>query len=55
MSGCPVLAFFARASGDAIGPMGPFRRDLEEVVLSRAVAWHVETRVLVYGNKTVVF
>jgi len=30
-------------------------RDLEKVVLSRAVAWHVENRVLVYGNKTVVF
>jgi len=30
-------------------------RDLEKVVLSRAVRWHVESRVLVYGNKTVVF
>jgi len=30
-------------------------RDLERVVLSRAVSWHVENRVLVYGNKTVVF
>jgi formyltetrahydrofolate deformylase len=30
-------------------------RDLEKVVLSRAVRWHVENRVLVYGNKTVVF
>jgi len=30
-------------------------RDLERVVLSRAVGWHVENRVLVYGNKTVVF
>jgi formyltetrahydrofolate deformylase len=30
-------------------------RDLEKVVLSRAVSWHVENRVLVYGNKTVVF
>jgi len=30
-------------------------RDLEKVVLSRAVRWHIENRVLVYGNKTVVF
>src|SRR3954469_8601601 len=30
-------------------------RDLEKVVLSRAVRSHVESRVLVYGNKTVVF
>ena len=30
-------------------------RDLEKIVLSRAVRLHVENRVLVYGNKTVVF
>src|ERR1017187_9882696 len=30
-------------------------RDLDKVVLSRAVRWHVENRVLLYGNKTVVF
>lgn len=30
-------------------------RDLEEVVLSRAVRWHLENRILLYGNKTVVF
>ena len=30
-------------------------RDIEKVVLSRAVRWHVENRVLLYGNKTVVF
>ena len=30
-------------------------RDLEKVVLSRAVRWHIESRVLLYGNKTVVF
>lgn len=29
--------------------------DLEKVVLSRAVKWHIDNRVLVYGNKTVVF
>ena len=30
-------------------------RDLERIVLSRAVRWHLDHRVLVYGNKTVVF
>lgn len=30
-------------------------RDLERVVLSRAVRWHIDNRVLVYANKTVVF
>ena len=30
-------------------------RDLEKIVLARAVRWHLEDRVLVYGNKTVVF
>jgi formyltetrahydrofolate deformylase len=30
-------------------------RDLERVVLSRALKWHLERRVLCYGNKTVIF
>lgn len=30
-------------------------RDLERVVLSRAVRWHLDHRVLVYGHKTVIF
>ena len=30
-------------------------RDLEKVVLARAVRLHLDHRVLVYGNKTVVF
>jgi formyltetrahydrofolate deformylase len=30
-------------------------RDLERVVLSRAVRWHIDRRILCYGNKTVVF
>ncbi len=29
--------------------------DLEKIVLSRAVKWHLDNRVLVYANKTVVF
>lgn len=30
-------------------------RQIERTVLARAVTWHVEDRILVYGNKTVVF
>ena len=30
-------------------------RDLEKVVLSRAVRWHIEHRILVYAHKTVIF
>ncbi len=30
-------------------------RDLERVVLARAVRWHLDRRILCYGNKTVVF
>jgi formyltetrahydrofolate deformylase len=28
---------------------------MEKTVLAQAVRWHLENRVLVYGNKTVVF
>jgi formyltetrahydrofolate deformylase len=30
-------------------------RDLEKFVLAQAIRWHLEDRVLVYGNKTVIF
>ena len=30
-------------------------RDLERVVLARAVRWHLDRRILSYGNKTIVF
>ncbi len=30
-------------------------RDLEKMVLSRAVRWHIENRILLYENKTVIF
>lgn len=30
-------------------------RDIERSVLSRAVLWHLERRILCYGNKTVIF
>jgi formyltetrahydrofolate deformylase len=40
---------------DAVDDMLQKGRDLERVVLSRAVRWHLEHRILVYQNKTVVF
>ena len=30
-------------------------RDIEKRVLARAVRWHVEDRIMVYGNRTIVF
>jgi formyltetrahydrofolate deformylase len=30
-------------------------RDLEKAVLSRAVRWHIENRILLHGNRTVIF
>ncbi len=30
-------------------------RDLERIVLTRAVKWHIERKILVYNNKTVIF
>lgn len=30
-------------------------RDIEKIVLSRAVRWHIENRILLYKNKTVIF
>jgi formyltetrahydrofolate deformylase len=41
-----------RASALTLAQIG---RDIERTVLARAVAWHLEDRVLVYGNRTVVF
>ena len=40
---------------DAVADLIRKGRDLEKVVLARAVRWHLDDRVLVYGNKTVVF
>jgi formyltetrahydrofolate deformylase len=40
---------------DSVGDMLYKGSDLEKVVLSRAVRWHLENRILVYQNKTVVF
>jgi formyltetrahydrofolate deformylase len=41
-----------RASVESLAQIG---RDIERTVLARAVQWHLEDRVLVYGNRTVVF
>jgi formyltetrahydrofolate deformylase len=30
-------------------------RDIEKVVLARGLRWHLEDRVLVHGNQTVIF
>jgi formyltetrahydrofolate deformylase len=40
---------------DAVEHLIQKGRDLEKIVLSRAVRWHIENRVLLYGHKTVVF
>jgi formyltetrahydrofolate deformylase len=40
---------------DAIADLIRKGRDLEKVVLARAVAQHIRGGVLVYANKTVVF
>jgi formyltetrahydrofolate deformylase len=40
---------------DEVTDLKRLGRDLERRVLARAVRWHCEDRVLVHGNKTVVF
>jgi formyltetrahydrofolate deformylase len=40
---------------DAVEDLKHLGRDLERRVLARAVRWHCEERVIVHGNKTVVF
>jgi formyltetrahydrofolate deformylase len=41
--------------GDTVEDMVRRGRDIERLVLSRGLRWHLEDRVLVHGNKTVVF
>jgi formyltetrahydrofolate deformylase len=41
--------------GDQVEDLVQKGRDLERTVLSRAVKWHLEHRILCYGNKTVIF
>lgn len=40
---------------DSVEDLAQKGKDIEKIVLSRAVKWHIENRVLTYGNKTVVF
>jgi formyltetrahydrofolate deformylase len=40
---------------DQVTDLATRGKDLEKVILSRAVRWHLEDRLLVYGRKTVVF
>jgi formyltetrahydrofolate deformylase len=40
---------------DSLEDMKRKGEDLEKAVLSRAVRWHLEQKILCYGNKTVVF
>ncbi|MEM9493596.1 MAG: formyltransferase family protein, partial [Myxococcota bacterium] len=40
---------------DSTGDLVRKGRDLEKIVLARAVGWHLDDRVLTYSNKTVVF
>jgi formyltetrahydrofolate deformylase len=40
---------------DAVEDLLQKGRDLEKAVLSRAVRWHLENRVLLHGKRTVVF
>jgi formyltetrahydrofolate deformylase len=40
---------------DSLADLKRKGEDLEKAVLSRAVRWHLERKILCYGNKTVVF
>ena len=40
---------------DSVEEMIKKGRDLEKLVLARAVKWHLENKILVYDNKTVIF
>jgi formyltetrahydrofolate deformylase len=53
----PIIAqdVAAVSHRDSVGDLVRKGRDLETVVLARAVRAHVEHRTLVFGNKTIVF
>jgi formyltetrahydrofolate deformylase len=40
---------------DDVAALRRIGRDIERTVLARAVRWHLEDRVLLDGNRTVVF
>ena len=41
--------------GDTVEDMVRYGKDIEKAVLARGLRYHVEDRVLVCGNKTIVF
>ncbi len=47
-----VIRVSHRNTVDELRELG---RDIERTVLARAVKWHLEDRIIVHGNKTVVF
>jgi formyltetrahydrofolate deformylase len=40
---------------DSLDDLTEKGRDVEKMVLSRAVRWHIENRILLYKNKTIIF
>ena len=53
----PIIEQDVERVDHSVGPedVTAVGRDVESVVLARAVRWHVEHRVLINGRKTVVF
>lgn len=53
----PIIAQDVTRVSHRHGPADLIRRgkDLEKVVFAQAIRWHLENRILVYNNKTVVF
>jgi formyltetrahydrofolate deformylase len=53
----PIIEQDVARVSHRVGPEAMMRigRDIERTVLARAVKWHLEDRVLVHGNRTVVF
>ena len=40
---------------DTAADMKALGRDIERQVLAKAIKWHIEDRIIVYGNKTIIF
>lgn len=57
LDGGPIIEQdIARVSHrDDVDDLARVGRDIERLVLARAVKWHLEDRVIVHGNRTVVF
>jgi formyltetrahydrofolate deformylase len=57
LDGGPIIAqdVAAVSHRDSVPDLVRIGRDLEKVVLARAVRLHLDHRVLVYGNRTVIF